>query len=527
MKLKRLKVMSLVMILSLMAGCSSTGGNSDKKEDSKASKNEKVLVYGSGDYTGINPALFEHGEINSLIFNGLTAHDKDNKIIPCLAKSWELDKATNTYTFKLRDDVKWHDGEKFTAKDVKFTLDTIMNPKNASEIASNYEDITKIEIVDDTTIKITLKAPNVAMLDYLVVGILPQHKLEGKDIATDEFNQNPIGTGPFKLEKWNKGQDITLAKNEDYFVTKNQGKQVGLDKVVFKIVVDAKAKAMQLKSGELDLAQVTPKDMATFEGNKDFNVNIMKTADYRGIMYNFNAPLFKNNKELPNALSYAIDRKAILDSVLLGHGQIAYSPLQAGSYNNPDIEKFDYNPEKAKQELEKGGWKQNSDGIYEKNGTKLSFEIVCGEGDQVRIDMANICAQQLKKIGVDAKVAVNAKVDWEHQDSFLIGWGSPFDPDDHTYKVFGTEKGANYNAYSNTKIDGILQKARETDVDADRVKYYKEFQEEMTKDMPYTFISYIDAIYVGKNNISGITPETVLGHHGVGIFWNVADWTIK
>jgi peptide/nickel transport system substrate-binding protein len=519
MKLKKLKIMSLAMILSLMAGCSSVNKGADT---STKTSDEKVLVYGSGDYTSINPALYEHGEINSLIFNGLTAHDKNNKIVPCLAESWELDKESNTYTFKLRNNVKWHDGKKFTAEDVKFTLETIMNPKNASEIASNYEDIKNIEVVDETTIKITLKAPNVAMLDYLTIGILPKHLLEGKDIATDPYNQSPIGTGPFKMEKWDKGQSITLDKNEDYFE-----KEPGLDKVVFKIVVDAKAKAMQLKSGELDLAQVTPKDMSIFDGNKDFKENIMKTSDYRGIMYNFNAPLFKGNRELPNALSYAIDRKAILDSVLLGHGQVAYSPLQAGAYNNPDIEKFDYNPSKAKEKLENSGWKQGSDGIYEKNGTKLVFEIVCGEGDQVRIDMANICAQQLKEIGADVKVAVKAEVDWENQDSFLIGWGSPFDPDDHTYKVFGTDKGSNYNKYSNTKIDELLQKARETDVDEDRVKYYKEFQEEMVKDMPYTFISYIDAIYVGKSNVKGITPQTVLGHHGVGIFNNIVDWTIE
>ena len=269
MKLKKLKIMSLVMILSLMAGCSST----DKGADTTTkSSDEKVLVYGSGDYTSINPALYEHGEINSLIFNGLTAHDKNNKVVPCLAESWELDKESNIYTFKLRNDVKWHDGKKFTAEDVKFTLETIMNPENASEIASNYEDIVNIDVVDETTIKITLKSPNVAILDYLAIGILPKHILEGRDIVTDAYNQSPIGTGPFKLEKWDKGQNITLVKNEDYFE-----KEPGLDKVVFKIVVDAKAKAMQLKSGELDLAQVTPKDIKIFDNNKDLKVNKIKT----------------------------------------------------------------------------------------------------------------------------------------------------------------------------------------------------------------------------------------------------------
>ncbi|SCK04021.1 Oligopeptide-binding protein AppA precursor [uncultured Clostridium sp.] len=525
MKKKALKIITSILALLLLVGC---GGNKESnnndniKTQENNSNDEKVLVYGSSDYTSINPALFEHGEINSLLFNGLTGRDKDNNIIPALAESWEYDDESLTYTFKLRDDVKWHDGEQFTADDVKFTYETINNPDVGSEISTNYEDIEKMEIVNDYEIKITLKDHNIAILDYFTVGIIPKHLLEGKDIVTADFNLNPIGTGPYKLSEWDEGQSITLVKNEDYF--KNTPK---IDKVIFKIVDDSKAKVMQLKSGELNLAQVTPKDIDTFKNNSDFVVNIMKTADYRGILYNFNSKFFSKYRELPNALSYGIDRQAIVDSILLGYGKVAYSPLQAGEYVNEDIEKFEYNPGKAKELLEKNGWKLGDDGIYEKDGTKLSFELVCPEGDQVRVDMANFSAQQLKEIGVDVNVAVKAKVDWEKQDSYLIGWGSPFDPDDHTYKVFSTNGGANYSSYSNSKIDDILTKARQTDVFEERLKYYKEFQEEMTKDMPYTFLAYIDAIYVATPNLKGITTDTILGHHGVGIFWNVEEWDLE
>lgn len=520
--LKKVKVTALLLSISLLIGCGSKIEDNASENMNNDTAKEKVLVYGSGDYTSINPALFEHGEINSLLFNGLTAHDKDNNIIPALAKSWDYDEATLTYTFHLRDDVKWHDGEPFTAEDVKFTYDTINNPDNGSEIATNYEDITNIEIVDDYTVKITLKNKNVAMLDYLSVGIIPKHILEGQDIMTSDFNRHPIGTGPYKFANWDEGQGITLVKNEDYF-----RKPPNIDKIIFKIVNDTKARVMQLKSGELDLAQVTPKDIETFKNDDSFVVDIMKTSDYRGIMYNFNYPLFKENRELPNALSYAIDREAIVDNILLGYGDAAYSPLQMGIYNNSEMEKFEYNSEKAKQLLEEAGWKLGSDGIYSKNGTKLSFELVCMEGDQERIDMANFVAQELKQIGVDVRVTVKSDIDWENQAAFLIGWGSPFDPDDHTYKVFSTNGGANYNSYSNEKIDELLTKARQTDFYEERLEYYKEFQEEMTKDLPYTFLAYIDSIYVAKNNLEGITKETVLGHHGVGIFWNVEDWDLK
>lgn len=515
--MKRKSIFTLTAALitaALLSGCSA-------QADEAASSQEKTLVYASGDYSAINPALYEHGEINSLIFSGLTARDANSGIVPSLAKSWQFDDNTNTYVFELRDDVKWHDGEAFTAEDVVFTLETIMDPENASEIASNYEEITEVIAEDDDTVSIRLTSPNAALLDYLTIGILPKHILEGKDIVTDEYNRFPIGTGPYKMKHWDKGQSITLVKNADFYMKEPQ-----IDTIIFKIVEDKKARALQLKSGELDLAQVDPVDAQQFADNKDFTVNVMKTADYRGIMYNKNNPFFKKHKELPNALSYAIDRQQIVDSVLAGYGMSAYSPLQQGEYNNPDMEKFSYDPKRSVTELESAGWKRADDGIYEKDGEKLSFTVNCMEGDQVRIGMANICSQQFEDIGVDMKVAVLSRIDWENQEAFLIGWGSPFDPDDHTYKVFGSGKGSNFSGYSNQIVDELLKMARETDVKEDRISYYREFQAELAKDMPYTFIAYIDAIYVSKPNLKGIDPKTALGHHGVGIFWNVADWSL-
>lgn len=505
---------ALLMVLVMLTGFSACG------EDS-SSADGKTLVYGSGDYTAINPALYEHGEINLLLFIGLTAHDADNNIMPAASESWTYDEASCTYTFTLRDNLTFHDGEPLTADDVKFTIEAIMNPDNGSENASNFEDIESVTVIDDTHVAIKLTAPNVAMLDYLTMGILPEHLLAGKDMTTDDFNRNPVGAGPYKLLEWDFGQSITLEKFDDFYLGTPK-----IDKIIFKIVPDNDVRAMQLKSGELDFAQITPKAAVEFEDLDGFALYKMDTADYRGIMYNFNSEFFKKHRELPNILSYAIDRQAIVDSVLLGCGTPAYSPLQKGPYNNPDIEKFEYNPEKAKELLEAAGWIMEADGYYYKDGEQLAFVINNGQGDQVRIDMSNICAQNLKEIGVNATVKVNAETDWANQDAYLIGWGSPFDPDDHTYKVFGTDKGANYSSYSNARIDEILREAREKATFEERLPLYQEFQEEMTKDMPYTFIAYIDAIYAGKDNITGITEDTVLGHHGVGIFHNIYEWDL-
>lgn len=510
----------LFMTAIIVSGCQSETQSPSVENDTKQEvSTENTLIYGSKDYTSINPALYEHGEINVLIFSGLLQHDKNNDLVPDLAKSWSYDSDAMTYSFELRDDVKWHDGIAFTADDVKFTLEAILNPENGSEIVSNYEDISDIRVNSDTSIDIVLSTPNVAMADYLTIGVLPKHILENEDLATAEFNQKPIGTGPFELTAWDRGQAIVLSKNEDFYEGAPK-----LDQVMFKIVPDDNIRAMQLEAGELDFAQVTPKSAKAMEANENLVFYDMKTADYRGIMYNFNAPLFKKHPGITNALSYAIDRNAILETVLLGKGEVAYSPLQKGEFNNPDIEKFEYNPQRAMDLLEADEWIKNDDGIYEKDGDKLEFEINCMEGDQVRADMAMIAAENLKAIGVNAKVSVKSDIDWDNQDAFLIGWGSPFDPDDHTYKVFGTAKGANYQYYSNERADIYLKKARETENIDERKEYYAEFQHAMTEKMPYTFMVYIDAIYGSNNSIKGISETTLLGHHGVGVFWNIEEW---
>ena len=168
-----------------------------------------------------------------------------------------------------------------------------------------------------------------------------------------------------------------------------------------------------------------------------------------------------------------------------------------------------------------------TDGFYYRDGEKIGFTISVGAGDTVRLDIAQAAAQQLKEVGIDCTVEVPTEVDWSGQMAYLIGWGSPFDADDHTYKVFGTGKGANYSSYSNELVDKYLTEARESEDTAVRAEAYNKFQEELAKDPAYTFICYIDANYVAKSSIKGISADTVMGHHGVGIFWNVADWTIE
>ena len=527
------KIIALMLSLTLavsMAACGSEEAPSAAPSESAEASGEvsgeapskDTLIYGSHDYTRINPAMDEHGEINVLIFDGLTAHGDDNKLEPRLADSWDYDEETHTYTFHLHEGVKWHDGEPFTANDVKFTFEAIMDPENGSENASNYEDVEEITVIDDNTVSFKLAAPNYAFLDYMTMAILPSHLLEGEDMQTSDYFRNPVGTGPYKLSSWDVGQAITLTKNEDYFKT-----PANIGTIIFKIVPDDTAKALQLKSGELDLAQITPKDAATFDNVEGINIYDMTTSDYRGILYNFANEYWQKNADIIPAINYAIDRDAIIESVLLGKGISAYSPIQRNEYNYEDVNHYDYNPEKAVEVLESVGCTKGEDGYYYRDGEKIGFTINASVDDQVRVDMAVIAAQQLQEIGLDVKANIPESIDWGGQEACIIGWGSPFDADDHTYKVFGTDKGANYSMYSNEDVDKYLQEARQTDDPDARREAYKNFQIALSENPAYTFFCYVDAVYAGSDHIKGIDTDNILGHHGVGIFQNITEWTLE
>ena len=145
----------------------------------------------------------------------------------------------------------------------------------------------------------------------------------------------------------------------------------------------------------------------------------------------------------------------------------------------------------------------------------------------MRLEIAQIAAQQLSEIGIEVTVEIPAVVDWGSQMAYLIGWGSPFDADDHTYKVFGTDKGANYSGYSDALVDEYLIKGRESEEEDVRRQAYAGFQKALADDPAFAFICYLDANYVAKATIEGISENTVMGHHGVGIFWNIEEWEVK
>ena len=506
------KRMICLLVALMLLGLSACG--------SQTQPSGSTLVYGSGDYDTINPIMNEHCEIKHLLFDGLVKRDGQGQLVGSLAQGWDYDAETLTYTFQLRPDVKWHDGEAFTASDVKFTIEAIMDPANGSENYPNYIEISEIRVLSDTEIAFVLSEPNFAFLDYMTMSILPEHLLQGEDLWQSDYFRHPIGTGPYRLDSWDAGQSIVLKKNDSYFAGAAK-----IDTVIFKIVTEDAARALQLKNGELDLAQVTPRDAEGFRDAEGLTLYDMANADYRGILYNFWNEYWQENADLIPAISYCIDRQAIVDAVLLGQGFPAYSPIQRNRYHYDGAEHYDFDPEKAEAAFLAAGCERDGEGFWCRGGQRIGFTINATPGDQVRIDMAQIAAQQLRQAGLDVRAEVPAEgIDWGNQECCIIGWGSPFDADDHTYKVFGTDMGANYSGYSNAMVDEALTLARQTGDDAQRAEYYKQFEISMSEAPAYTFLCYLDAMFVADSSIRGIDPNTVLGHHGVGIFWNITEW---
>ena len=512
MWMKKLLLCIMAVLLVLSSGCG---------EERAATADGNTLVYGSHDYERINPIRDEYGEIDALLFDGLTRRDGTGMTVPALAESWTYDEATHTYTFHLRADVTWHDGKPLCADDVKFTIGAILDPKNRSLQRPYFEDVREITAVDAGTVRIQLAVHNEAFLDYMTQPILPAHLLAGEDLAQTGFFHRPIGTGPYKIESWEAGKEIVLVRNEHYYRGAPK-----IERVIFRVTANDDGEAAGLADGNIDIARLTPKNADAFAGKTGYCCYDMTTTDYRAILYNFKHPYWQRNRDLIPAISYAVNRQAIVRDALFGHGIPAYGPLQRNRYNNPNIEHYDYNPAKARALLEAAGCTMGAQGYYERGGEEVGFVLSVQNDRFGRFEIVTAVAEQLNAAGIHCTVEQPAQVDWDGQMAYLIGWGSPLDADAHTYKVFGTQQVANDGRYANPRVDAYLTAARQTRDPDERMRLYGLFQEELAKDPPYTFVCYVDSVYVTNTRVHGITEDLLLGHRGSGIFWNIHEWTL-
>ena len=518
--------LSAALCVSLCACSAPTSETSTANaETSKSEDLSNTLVYAGESESTINPLLNNHEELPDLIFSGLMKYDANGQPVPDLAESYDFDESTLTYTFHLRQDVLWHDGEPFDAEDVVFTYEALTRDKTlSSSITSNYEDILTIDSPDAYTVVFTLDQYSAAILDYFTMGILPEHLLRGEDLNTCAFNQAPIGTGRYRFVEWDSaGGMIKLERNTDYY-----GKVPNIERIIYRTVSDETAKATMLRSGEADLAWLNANYAHQFEGDEAYRSWDFSTADYRGVAMDMSSDFWAQNADSIGVLNYALDKQAIIDSVLNGQGEIAYSPIQLNPLgSNPDADLYPYDLQRFAQEMEALGWVMGSDGLYERNGQTFHFTVQTREYEEERVDIANLVSSMLRKAGVDMEVVLVTSFDWKAgYDGFLAGYATQFDPD-MIYSQFVSNASGNTMHYSNAEVDRLLNEGRHTQSPDQRKEIYGQFEEVYAQAPGILLVAYLDGNYVGISGVDGLDTTRVLGHHSVGVMWNIEEWTIN
>ena len=291
-----------------------------------------------------------------MIFNGLIKYDKDLNIVGDLAESWEISKDGLVITFRLRKDVRWHDGRPFTAEDVLYTYQVTIDPKTPTAYAGDFLKVKKAEVLDAHTFRVTYDKPFAPALMSWSVGILPKHLLEGKEITTSPLGRSPVGTGPYRFKEWVTGQKIVLVSNPDYF----EGRPY-IDGYIMRIIPDTATMFLELRANGIDRMGLTPLQYTRQTENDLFRKNYNKfrylSFAYTYLGYNLKSPLFAD-KRVRQAIAYAVNREEMIDGVLLGLGKPATGPYKPGTWAyNPKVRQYPYDPKQAKALLAEAGWK--------------------------------------------------------------------------------------------------------------------------------------------------------------------------
>ncbi len=504
-------------------------------------KGGTIVIGSTADVRTLNPVLVSDtasGEITDLVFDGLTNIDPDTlEAVPNLATKWDISPDNKVYTFTLKDGVKWHDGQPFTADDVKFSYDLYMNAETGTPRAGELnERIASVEAKDPTTVVITLKdviAP--FLVSNTSYGIVPRHILGNvapKDIPTNEFSTaKPVGTGPFKFQEFRQGDRVTLAGNPDY----HRG-ATALDGYIRKFVKDDTALYQQLKTGEVDVAGFGPNFYADAQQQTNFTTFAYETFNFLFMGYNLNkekgSPIFQDVK-VRQALFYALDREGIVEKIQYGLSTVAQGtmPVLSWAYQPDKITtRYDYDPNKANQLLDEAGWAKGADGIRAKDGQKLSFSMYTYSGDKTIEGYMTVFQQNWKDIGVEmtpqfeefSTFVTRLTKTFDFQ-AFLVGFAWGVDPDQQTMwdsKQYGA--GFNLYNYSNPKVDELLTRGLKTLDQEERKQIYLEMQNQVVADAPALITDFPKALAGVNKRVKNYIPNAV----GTSLYayqWYVTD----
>lgn len=539
-------IMTVIMIFSITACNNSANSannsyNTDNNAGSAADngktladagKDSVVIAIGSEPETLDPTKGWGHGN-SPIVQSTLVKYTSELNFENDLAVDYKLSDDGLTWTFKIRDDAYFTDGEKVTAEDVAFTLET-------AKASNGSFDLTYMESAvaqDETTVVITLSRPTSIFLNTLAsVGIVPEHAYN------DDYGMNPIGSGPYKFVEWRPQEQIMFTANENYYGEAPDIKNVT---VVF---MSEDAALAAVKAGQVDVAYSVA-TLATTQVN-GYHVEAIQSADNRGFTLpvlpdegrttQSGVPIGNNvtcNLEIRQAIAYAIDREQVVDTVLNGFGRPAYSENDGMPWNNPDV-KIETDVEYAKKLLLDNGWTDtDGDGIVEKDGLKAEFKCVYPSGDSVRQAVGMAAAEQLLDIGI--KVDIEG-MSWDEimkvmfSEAVLMGWGSS--SPNETYYLYRSEGALlddfyNPEGYQNDITDAYLDAAMSALTVEEAYENWKKVQWDgvtgtaMQGECPWVWIVNLDHVTYVRDGLS-IGSQPIHGHgHGLPLIQNLNEWS--
>jgi len=385
--------------------------------------------------------------INKVIFPGLVRPDERLRPTPDLAESWSVSPDGTEYIFHLRPGVRWHDGTPFTARDVKFTFDQIVDASSGSRQRSDFAALSRVEVIDSLTVRFTLTAPFAPFLTLLGynAGIVPEHLLRGRPLtASVDFNRaHPVGTGPFRVVQVVPGASVVLARNPGY-----HGDRPKLDGMLFKIVPDLNAQVAQLRAGELDLVTVEPANLPGVQNAPGVKVLQASVVQHYYVGFNQRNPMFKSPL-VRRALERGVNREAIIAGVLKGYGDYPRGtiPIALRDFFADSLPPVKYDTTAARRLLAEAGWRPGDDGVLRDGaGRPFRFTLLVDKGNPSREQAALAVQQDLRRLGIQVTLrtlefatVVRDFVLPGKFEAVLIWWTTPPDPDQFAFYATGQD----------------------------------------------------------------------------------------
>ena len=400
------------------------------------------------------------------VYEGLVLFNEDGEIIPGLAESWQISDDGLEYTFHLRDDITFHNGKHFSSEDVAYSYGLLSGLTTGTPLSSRFSIITAIDTPDDYTVMFHLSAANAAFLEATRIVVIPSGYT---DSAT-----SPVGTGPYKFVEYVPGQRIVLEKNDLYYDSSREGK---IERAEVYIMTDESAIVTALQSGQLDMAQVTGMDAEILE--RDFTIHSNPQNMVCLFALNNAIPPF-NDIRVRQAINYAVNKEDIINGAFDGYAtrlDSNFSPVM-GLYYNSDVENYyPYDPAKAKELLAEAGYERG-----------FSFTITVPANYQQHVNTAQIIAEELKAVGIDARLQLVEWGSWledvytnGNYETTVIGLTGKLDP----YEIltrFVSDYSRNFFHYDNSEFDTLIEEAMVESDESERIRLYKECQMILTED---------------------------------------------